>query len=165
MLPTRQPFVPDDFLVPAGLETPEFRLRMLTVHDLIKDFDAVMSSVEHLKFVWPHADWPESLTLEQNLVDLGWHQKEFQNRSSFAYAVMDPADKCELGCVYVNPSKKRGYDAVIYLWARQSVLASGLEERLLTTVRVWLASHWPFRNAALPGRDITWDDWNALPAA
>ena len=115
MLPTRQPFVPDDFQVPAGLETPEFRLRMLTVHDLIRDFDAVMSSVLHLKFVWPHANWPESLTLEQNLVDLGWHQKEFQNRSSFAYAVMDLADNRELGCVYVNPSKKRGYDAVIYL--------------------------------------------------
>jgi hypothetical protein len=51
-------FVADDFDVPAVLETSEFRLRMLTVNDLIKDYDAVMSSVEHLKAVWPGSGWP-----------------------------------------------------------------------------------------------------------
>jgi hypothetical protein len=72
--------VADDFMVPDVLETPEFRLRMLTVNDLIKDYDAVMSSVEHLKSVWPGSGWPEGLTLEEDLVDLGWHQKEFLMR-------------------------------------------------------------------------------------
>ena len=38
-----------DFEVPEVLETDEFRLRMLTVKDLEKDYDAVMSSVGHLK--------------------------------------------------------------------------------------------------------------------
>jgi hypothetical protein len=47
------PFVPKDFQVPAMLETAEFRLRMLTVHDVVKDHDAVMSSIEHLETVWP----------------------------------------------------------------------------------------------------------------
>jgi hypothetical protein len=123
-------FVPDDFHIPAGLETIEFRLRMLTVNDVVKDFEAVVTSAEHLKQVFPGGAWPDGLTLEQNLIDLGWHQKEFQNRTSFAYTVVDPSDSRVLGCVYVYPARKRGYDAVVYLWARQSELAGGLEQRL-----------------------------------
>ena len=77
-------FVPEDFQVPATLETAEFRLRMLTIHDVVRDFDAVITSVDHLKTIWPGGTWPEGLTLEQNLIDLGWHQKEFQTRRSLS---------------------------------------------------------------------------------
>src|SRR5574340_743038 len=84
------PFVPRDYEVPKSLETGEFRLRMLTVNDVVKDYDAVMSSVDHCKTVWPGSKWPSGLTLEQNLIDLGWHQKEFQTRRSFAYTVVHP---------------------------------------------------------------------------
>jgi hypothetical protein len=73
-------FVPSEFKVPDRLETKEFTIRMLTVNDVVKDYDAVMTSVEHLKTIWPGGTWPEDLTLEQDLVDLGWHQKEFQMR-------------------------------------------------------------------------------------
>src|SRR5688500_19042573 len=84
------PLVPKEFKVPEKLETQEFRLRMLTVNDVVKDFDAVMTSIEHLKTIWPGGSWPEGLTLEQNLIDLGWHQKEFQRRTAFAYTVVTP---------------------------------------------------------------------------
>ena len=47
------PFVDDDFSVPEVLETSEFRLRMLTINDVDKDYEAVMSSVGHLQKVWP----------------------------------------------------------------------------------------------------------------
>jgi hypothetical protein len=110
------PFVAAEFKVPATLETKEFRLRMLTVNDVVKDYDAVMTSVEHLKTVWPGGTWPEGLTFEQDLIDLGWHQKEFQRRRSFAYTVVTPTESQVTGCVYINPTPKRGYDAVVYLW-------------------------------------------------
>ena len=66
-------------IAPAGIETNEFRLRMLTIHDVVKDYDAVMSSIDHLRGVFgPHSFWPsDDLTLEQDLIDLAWHQKEF----------------------------------------------------------------------------------------
>src|SRR5262245_58847566 len=83
MSQSTNPFVPADFRVPEKLETKEFRLRMLTVNDVVKDYDAVMTSVEHLKTIWPESTWPEGLTFEQDLIDLGWHQKEFQRRRSF----------------------------------------------------------------------------------
>jgi hypothetical protein len=156
-------FVPKDFVVPNVLDTSEFRLRMLTVHDVVKDYDAVMSSVEHLKTIWPRSGWPMGLTLEQNLIDLGWHQKEFQTRSSFAYTVISLDESVVLGCVYIEPTRKRDYDAVVYLWARQSLLASGLEDRLLVAVKTWLSDSWLFTRVAFPGREIDWDVWRGNP--
>lgn len=156
-------FVPPDFPIPATLETPEFRLRMLTVDDVVKDYDAVITSVAHCKTVWPGGTWPEGLTLHQNLIDLGWHQKEFQTRRSFAYTVVRPDESQVLGCVYLLPSRKRGHDAEVYLWARQSELAGGLEERLEAAVKEWVASAWPFRAPGFPGRGISWETWRALP--
>ena len=156
------PFIPTDFTVPEKLETDEFRLRMLTVHDVVKDYDAVITSVDHCKTIWPGGKWPEGLTLEQNLIDLGWHQKEFQTRRSFAYTVVTPSESRVTGCVYIEPTRKRGYDAEVYLWARQSELAAGLENRLYAAVKDWLAREWPFRKVAFPGRDIDWGTWRAI---
>ena len=155
------PFVPRDFVVPHGLETGEFRLRMLTVNDVVKDYDAVMSSVQHCNTIW-RGKWPYGLTLEQNLIDLGWHQKEFQTRRSFAYTVVQLDEQRVLGCVYIEPTRKPGYDAEAYLWARQSELAGGLEDRLFDTVRDWISSSWPFKSVAYPGRSVSWEQWHAL---
>lgn len=48
-------------------------------------------------------------------------------RRSFAYTVVTPSESQVTGCVYIDPTRKRGYDAVVFLWARQSELAAGLE--------------------------------------
>src|SRR5262249_61292246 len=149
------PFVPADFIVPQRLETSEFRLRMLTVNDVVKDYDAVMTSIEHLRTIWPKSGWPDGLTFEQDLIDLGWHQKEFQTRRSFAYTVVKPDESLVTGCVYINPTRKRDYDAAVYLWARQSELASGMEHRLHDAVRTWVRDAWPFKSVAFPGRDTS----------
>jgi hypothetical protein len=157
------PFVPREYEVPKSLETEYFRLRMLTVNDVVKDFDAVVSSVDHCKSIWPGGKWPTGLTLEQNLIDLGWHQKEFQTRRSFTYTVVRLDESSVLGCVYILPTRKSGYDAETYLWARQSELAGGLEERLHAAVKEWMSTTWPFRSVAYPGREIAWETWRALP--
>jgi hypothetical protein len=136
---------------------------MLTVDDVVKDYDAVMTSVDHLTKVWPGSGWPEGLTFEQDLIDLGWHQREFQIRRSFAYTVVNLSESKVLGCVYVNPTRKRGYDAEVYLWVRKSELGNGLDSRLLVAVTGWLEKEWPFKNAAFPGRDIDWRTWKSIP--
>jgi hypothetical protein len=156
-----RPFVAKEFEVPETLETERFRMRMLTVNDVVKDYDAVMTSAGHLHDIWGPG-WPDGLTLEQNLIDLGWHQKEFQRRRSFAYTVVSLDGSSVLGCVYINPSYKQGYDAVVYLWARQSLLESGMETELLNRVKTWLAQDWPFENAAFPGTDMSHEEWDKL---
>ena len=73
---------------------------MLTVNDLVRDYDAVMSSVDHLRSTYSQdsgSDWPAGLTLEEDLVDLGWHQREFTLRISFAYTMMAPDESRCLG--------------------------------------------------------------------
>jgi len=153
--------VPGDFEVPETLETSRFRLRPLTVNDLVRDFDAVMSSKSHLQQVW-RTKWPEGLTLEQNLIDLGWHQKEFQRRTSFAYTVVEPDESRVLGCVYIYPTRKPGFDAEVYFWARASELASGLETELGDVLKRWIEDDWPFEQVAYPGKDIAWKEWDHL---
>ena len=158
------PLVPDDFVVPENLVTETFRLRMLTIHDVVKDYDAVMTSRKYLQGVFgPSSDWPaEDLSLEQDLIDLAWHQKEFQNRTSFAYTVTSLDEQRCLGCVYLYPTQVTDYDIQVILWARQSELASGLETRLLKSVKDWIEEVWPFRRGGFPGKEISWDAWEAL---
>ena len=151
-----KPFIPTDFKVPDKLEYQYFRLRMLTVNDVVKDYDAVMTSIEHLRGVFgPKSKWPgKELTLEQDLIDLGWHQKEFQRRFSFAYTVMNKEESQCLGCVYINPSPKVAFDAVVYLWVRQSEYENGLDPVLFNAVKDWIKQDWPFKKVAYPGREI-----------
>ena len=125
--------------MPAGLEAEHFRLRMLTVRDVVADFEAIR-------------DRHPGLTLEQNLIDLGWHQKEFQRRSSFAYTVVDPADDGHvLGCAYIYPADEAGFDAVATCWVRGE--AAALDRELYEAFRAWIEREWPFGPVAYPGRD------------
>ena len=94
------PLVPDEFDVPKLVQTDRLRLRPLTIHDAVKDFDAVVTSEERLRTIFdPGGDWPSGLTLEQNIIELGWHQTEFQLRTSFAYTVVSH-DETEGWAVY-----------------------------------------------------------------
>jgi len=158
-------FFPDSIVAPAGLETNDFRLRILTIHDVVKDYDAVMSSIDHLRGIFgPRSSWPPAdLTLEQDLIDLGWHQKEFQTGRSFAYTVMRLDESRCLGCVYIDPSEKAGYDARVILWVRQSEIGNGLDEKLFAAVKVWLTREWGFATVAFPGRQLSWQEWESLP--
>ena len=156
-------FVPAEYVVSSELVTANFTLRMLSVDDVEKDFEAVMSSAARLSQVWPDSGWPAGLTLRQNLIDLGWHEKEFQNRSSFAYTMVASDESQVLGCVYFYPTEKAGYDAEVFLWVRESAAARDLDKELFELVQHWLASDWPFENPAYPGRTISWEHWDSLP--
>ncbi|NHC47118.1 GNAT family N-acetyltransferase [Motilibacter aurantiacus] len=158
-------FLPRDFRLPLPVEHERFTLRHITVHDVIRDYDAVMSSRERLwaQFgeVW---GWPaEGLTIEQDLIDLAWHQKEGDLRRAFNLALLSPDGSQLLGCVYVDPPEKAGADADVAFWVRASEAGTGLEAELEAFVRRWLAEEWPFGTVRYPGRDLTWAEWEALP--
>jgi RimJ/RimL family protein N-acetyltransferase len=160
-------FLPSEFEPPPGLEHERFRLRPITIHDVVRDYDAVMSSREHLwglfgeAWGWPPAD----LSLEQDLIDLAWHQKEAQLRSSFNFAVMSLDESRLLGCVYVDPAEKEGYDAEVTWWVRADELGGDLDQAVGEAARAWLERAWPFRRVAFPGRDVPWDEYERLPEA
>jgi len=162
-LSQRNSLVPAEFDVPIVLENQYFRIRMLTINDVIKDYDAVMSSVDHLQGVFgPGITWPIGLTLEEDLIDLGWHQKEFQRRTSFAYTVVSLDEERIIGCLYINPTMKGNYDSDITMWVREDVVVDGYDALLFNTVKNWIEGDWPFEKPAYPGREISWADWELL---
>lgn len=137
------PFVDDP---PTGLEHERFRLRMLTVRDVDADFEAINERVD------PDGTFKgaRGLTKEQNLIDLGWHQKEFQLRRSFAYTVVAPDELRVLGCFYLYPDDEA--DARAQLWVRRDAWEDGLDPVLEAAVRAWVERDWPFTNVSWPGR-------------
>jgi hypothetical protein len=146
-------FVPSNFEVPAVLETEHFRLRMLSVDDVEKDYEAVIESRELLQTMFD-GEWPrEGFTLEENLADLERHQQEFLDREAFAYTVVSLDEIRVLGCLYINPTKKIDADAVVHMWVRQSELDNGLDPVLFETVKEWINTSWPFSIVAFPGRE------------
>ncbi|TET57750.1 GNAT family N-acetyltransferase [Candidatus Bathyarchaeota archaeon] len=145
-------FVPDDFEISASLETDRFRLRMLSVDDAEKDYEAVIESREllHTMFGGP---WPRlGFTLEENLADLERHQQEFLSRKAFAYTVVSLDETRVLGCVYIDPPETTDSDAVVVMWVRQTEYDKGLDEILFNEVRNWISSDWPFKKVDYPGR-------------
>lgn len=158
-------FLPEDFYTPTLVAGLRFQLRPISVHDVVRYFDAVMSSRDRL---WdqfgPIWGWPTSdLSLEQVLVTLAWHQKEGELRRSFTYAVLTPDEARLLGCVYIFPPKKAGADAEVGFWVRSDQDGNDLEKELEEFVREWLDTTWPFETVHLPGRDMSWYEWQSLP--
>jgi RimJ/RimL family protein N-acetyltransferase len=139
--------VPEDFDVPETLEHPRFRLRMLTIHDVDKDLEAIHERV--LKDGTPDP-WLET-TRDENLVDLGWHQKEFESRRSFAYTVVTPDESRVLGCIYLYPDDELDVD--VRMWVRRHAWENGLDPELGQAVKDWLEAKWPFERVRFRERD------------
>lgn len=116
-------------------------LRALNVGDLDRDFVAVMESAADIKAANPGSSWPDGLTRERNLIDLAWHQREFEARRSFAW-VIENGDGMYLGCLYVYPSIAGEQAADVAWWWRTGAVidARAFRERLLE----WLSGpDWP----------------------
>ncbi len=156
------PFVPADFVVPAGLETAEFRLRMLSAADVDNDYAAVMESADLLHAIFGR-DWPTAdFTRAENLRDLTEHEEGFLKREEFTYTVTSLDETTCLGCVYIYPPRGHPTDARVYMWVRQSAYDRGLDPVLFSTVKAWIAERWPFGSVLYPGRadDGSWQPLN-----
>lgn len=89
-----------------------FHLTPLSVAQVAEDFANVTASEAVLVGTFGD-DWPKGLTLAANLVDMGWHEREFTARRSFAWIVRDP-DGVYAGCAYLYPAiGERGRGEVV----------------------------------------------------
>jgi hypothetical protein len=136
-------FVPPDFDVPLGLETPEFVLEPLGPEHNDRDYDAWTSSIEHIRSTpgWGDSRWPREMTLDENRADLERHARDFRSRTGFTYTVLDPESRDVIGCVYVYPHDGSKFDARALSWVRAT--RAELDVPLWRAVRDWLVSDWP----------------------
>ncbi|MCX7890468.1 MAG: hypothetical protein N2422_12205, partial [Rhodobacteraceae bacterium] len=155
-----RPLLPDGIRPPDSFEGTGFVARPLRVTDAEDDFAAVMAARHRLKGAMdPDDPWPDGLTLHQNIVDLGWHEREFTLGHSFAWTVTAPKRIPTLGCCYLYPSDRAGFDAMAFWWVRPE--ADGIAPALDRAFRAVVAAL-PLRTA-FPGRDLPMADWRAPP--
>ncbi len=145
-----RPLLPRGIRPPDTFAGPGFAARPLRLADAAGDFAAVMASTERLRGWMDPADpWPDGLTLHENRVDLGWHEREFTSGHSYAWTVRDPHDRLTLGCCYLYPSDVPGFDAMAFWWVRTGFEA--LDAPLGDAFQVLIATL-PV-SCCFPGRD------------
>jgi len=140
-------FVPADFLVPAKWVRKDYQLVPLGPALARHDFDAYMSSIDHIKAHFGGGKWPyPGITMAEAVKDVEGEQQRFTARQSFTYAVLTPDGAKELGCVYIQPSREAGYDATVRMWVTKAAFDEGLQTKLESEVKTWLRKDWPFKN-------------------
>ncbi|MDQ1625487.1 MAG: hypothetical protein QOJ49_985 [Actinomycetota bacterium] len=160
------PWLPEDFVHPMRVElaTGE-HLRPIKAIDVDLDMAAVMGSQPRLWSIYGAAwGWPPAtMTVGQDMEDLVRHEEEIEAHLSFNYALFDVAETELLGCVYIDPPQKVGADAEISWWVVDKLVGSDVERELDALVPRWVAQDWPLRAPRYVGRDLTWEEWLALP--
>ena len=157
----RSPLVSPDFAVPSTLEAEAFRLRPLDYEVMLQDYEALVTGAEHIARAYERDEsYYQGFTLQDEVIELGWHIGEWRRRHSFAYAVMSHDGKRCFGSFYLYPTLKRDYDAMGVMW---TVEGPDFDRGAFGTVSQWVANVWPFREVGYPGRSQSWKDWHALP--
>ena len=147
-------FVPPGFETPRGYGWSDFHLEPLGEVHNERDHAAWMSSIDHIRTTpgfspEEERDWPVAMTLEQNLEDLVRHAKDFDERRGFTYSILEGDEV--IGCIYIYPSRRAGYDAEISSWVRES--HADLDSEVRETLGRWIDERWPFANPSYAGRD------------
>ncbi|SFF26260.1 hypothetical protein SAMN05216251_110179 [Actinacidiphila alni] len=159
-------WLPDDFVHPVRVPLPGgHHLRPIAGSDTDLDFPAVMGSRDRLWSIFgPAWGWPAAdLSYEADRADLERHAVEIAAHESFNYALFDDANTALLGCVYIDPPEKAGADAEISWWVVDDKVGTALEQDLDDLVPRWIGEVWPFTRPRYIGRDLTWQEWLALP--
>jgi hypothetical protein len=151
--------IPTNFQIPERFETPEFTIRKLCFSDAELDYKAVMSSIKIINKT-RGGNWPtHDLSFLDDQIDLGWHQREFENKSSFAYTVVTKDEKECLGCIYLYPpgyrnQSSKNADVDVSFWVTQKEYDKGLYIKLFTMLDGWLKSNWPFKKIVYTNKVI-----------
>lgn len=143
--------LPNSFMPPTKLIYDDLVATPLTRTDLKEDLVAVNSSLEVIRKT-RGGSWPdEELSEEFDLLDLAWHEREFRDRTSFAY-VIHLASGEYVGCFYLYPIGERTeftnatkeYDVDASWWTTQTMYDTGYYKKLQTAVEQWLEDEFPF---------------------
>ncbi|WP_151523684.1 GNAT family N-acetyltransferase [Serinicoccus kebangsaanensis] len=148
------PLVPAGFDAPTSLVTDDFRLEPLGPQHNVSDHAAWTSSVEHIRATpgYPDGSWPPlaGMSLEENLSDLTRHAADFTAGTGFTFTVLDPDGGDVIGCVYLYPPERPGYDVSVQSWVRAD--RAQLDGVLADAVAAWLRTDWPWEHPDRYGR-------------
>lgn len=118
-----------------------FRLTPLSVAQVDEDFEAVTGSTRVLTGLFG-SDWPVGLTRDDNLIDMGWHDREFTAQRSFAWIIRD-SDGLYLGCAYLYPEIGLRGKGEVVTWMCDTPERLEALAAFNTTFRDWLTPFLP----------------------
>ena len=145
-------FIQKNF-TPTNLVKEDYITRKLCARDVYLDYFAVISSIDIIHKTrggtWPSPD----LTIEEDLIDLSWHQREFESNSSFAFTIMNLDETECLGCIYFYPPRsemsdaksEEGFDVNVSWWITQKFYDLGKYDQVCWDIRKWIESSWSFK--------------------
>ncbi|MFK7746212.1 MAG: hypothetical protein AB8B47_14245 [Roseobacter sp.] len=126
--------------LPREFAIGAYHLAPLSPEFVKEDYDAVMASAPLLHDIF--GDWPTGLTVEDNAIDLAWHEREFTSRRSFSWILRNET-AVYIGCFYVYPAIGARDQAKATLWlcdiAQRDTVARTLRQLLGT----WLEANIP----------------------
>jgi len=152
--------LPEDFSAPTRLEFEELVAEPLSRKDVQADMEAVNSSLEIIRKT-RGGSWPvEAVTEEFNFLDLAWHEREFRDGDSFAYAVRSSSGEY-IGCFYLYPMGLRtelteellSYDVDASWWVTTESYEQGYYIKLFSALQQWL-KEFPFSNVYYSNKEI-----------
>ena len=153
--------LPDGYAPPAELRYDDIVARALSRADLVADVQGINASIDLIRRT-RGGTWPtEPVSEEFDYVDLVWHECEFRERYSFAYAVYDTAGQY-LGCCYFYPMGRRTpldeqllrHDVDVSWWVTEDAYRRGYYAKLYVALRRWIADAFPFRDAYFSNREV-----------
>lgn len=122
--------------LPRSAELPGFDLTPLGPAQVEEDFAAVTGAAHVLTGLF--GTWPEGLMLEENLWDMGWHDREFGAERSFAWIVRNK-DGTYIGCAYLFPEMGRRGATNGYTWLIDLPDRHALMDRVQAEMTAWVA--------------------------
>ncbi|MBV6635439.1 MAG: hypothetical protein KI788_06010 [Mameliella sp.] len=126
---------PDFDPLRRGATLGGFDLTPLSPAVVEEDFAAVTGSAHVLKGLF--GDWPDGLTLEENLWDMGWHDREFFEGRSFAWSLRDK-DGVYIGCADFYPEMGRRGAVLGYVWIVDRPDRMALQAMVIDEMTNWL---------------------------
>src|SRR5580693_2290680 len=146
--------VPAGYTPPAELAHGDIMARAIGRADLDDDVRGINASIEIIQRT-RGGGWPtEPVSADFNYVDLVWHECEFREGDSFAYAVYDSRGQY-LGCSYLYPMGRRTplteellhFDVDVSWWVTPDAYEQGYYAKLYTALRHWIEKAFPFTKA------------------
>jgi hypothetical protein len=153
--------IPSGVAVPTRLTYEDLVARAISRADLSEDVRGINASLEIIQRT-RGGSWPtEEVSEEFNFVDLVWHECEFREGYSFAYAVYDVTGNY-LGCCYLYPMGRRTpltkelarFDVDVSWWVTPSAYKAGYYTSMYRALRHWLAEELPFKEPHFSNREI-----------
>ena len=143
--------LPPGFIAPTELTHEDLVANALTrahLHDDVRGINASIALIQETR----GGGWPiEAVSEDGNFVDLVWHELEFREGHSFAYAVYDTGNEY-LGCCYLYPMGQRtplteellAYDVDVSWWVTPDAYQRSYYRKLYRALSHWVAEAFPF---------------------